>query len=55
MINVTTGPVMNMNGSNYVSQRDFVAGMQAASRRGAEMALSAMRKNGGIRRSVGAR
>ena len=55
MINVTTGPVMNMNGSNYVSQRDFVAGMQAASRRGAEMALSAMRKSGGIRRSVGAR
>ncbi len=55
MINVTTGPVMNMNGSNYVSQRDFVAGMQAASRRGAEMALSALRGNGGVRRSVGAR
>jgi hypothetical protein len=55
MINVTTGPVMNMNGSNYVSQRDFVAGMQAASRRGAQMALSAMRSNGGIRRNVGAR
>lgn len=55
MINVTTGPVMNMNGSNYVSQRDFVAGLQAASRRGAQMALSAMRGNGGIRRAVGAR
>lgn len=55
MINVTTGPVMNMNGSNYVSQRDFVAGLQAASRRGAQMALSAMRSNGTIRRTVGAR
>lgn len=55
MINVTTGPVMNMNGSNYVSQNDFVAGMQAASRRGAEMALSAMQNNAGIRRAVGAR
>lgn len=55
MINVTTGPVMNMNGSNYVSQRDFVAGLQAASRRGAQMALSAMRTNGTVRRTVGAR
>lgn len=55
MINVTTGPVMNMNGSNYVSQRDFVAGMQAASRRGAELALSAIRSNGSVRRSIGAR
>jgi hypothetical protein len=55
MINVTTGPVMNMNGSNYVSQRDFVAGLQAASRRGAQIALSAMRTNGTVRRTVGAR
>lgn len=54
-VNVTTGPVMNMNGSNYVSQQDFMAGLQIASRRGAQMALSAMRGNGGIRRSVGAR
>jgi hypothetical protein len=46
---------MNMNGSNYVSQRDFVAGLQAASRRGAQMALSAMRTNGTVRRTVGAR
>ncbi len=55
MINVTTGPVINMNGNNYVSQRDFVAGMQTASRRGAEMALSALRNNPAVRRSVGAR
>jgi len=55
MISVTTGPVMNMNGSNYVSQRDFVAGMQAASRRGAELALSAMRNSGSVRRMIGAR
>ena len=52
-VNVTTGPVMNMNGSNYVSQQDFMAGMQTASRRGAEMALEALQGNSGIRRSVG--
>lgn len=52
-VNVTTGPVMNMNGSNYVSQQDFMAGMQTASRRGAEMALEALQNNGSIRRMAG--
>lgn len=52
-VNVTTGPVMNMNGSNYVSQRDFMAGMATASRRGAEMALQALQSNNGVRRAVG--
>lgn len=52
-VNVTTGPVMNMNGSNYVSQQDFMAGMQTASRRGAEMALEALQNNGSVRRMAG--
>lgn len=52
-VNVTTGPVMNMNGSNYVSQQDFMAGMQSASRRGAEMALQALQSNNNVRRSAG--
>lgn len=52
-VNVTTGPVMNMNGSNYVSQQDFMAGMQTASRRGAEMALEALQNNGSMRRMAG--
>jgi hypothetical protein len=52
-VNVTTGPVMNMNGSNYVSQNDFMAGMQTASRRGAEMALQILSGNSRTRRMVG--
>lgn len=52
-VNVTTGPVMNMNGSNYVSQQDFLAGMQTASRRGAEMALQALQGSNSVRRAVG--
>ena len=52
-VSVTTGPVMNMNGSNYVSQNDFLAGMQTASRRGAEMALQALQSSTNVRRAVG--
>ena len=52
-VNVTTGPVMNMNGSNYVSQRDFMAGMQTASRRGAEMALQMLQRSNNTRRMAG--
>lgn len=52
-VNVTTGPVMNMNGSNYVSQQDFMAGLQTATRRGAELALSTLQKSNNARRAVG--
>jgi len=52
-VNVTTGPVMNMNGTNYVSQSDFLNGMQTASRRGAEMALQMLQANNNTRRMVG--
>ena len=53
MINVTTGPVINMDGKTYVSQSDFVAGMENASRRGAQMALEALGASGSTRRGVG--
>lgn len=52
-VNVTTGPVMNMNGTNYVSQSDFLNGMQTASRRGAEMAMQMLQANNNTRRMVG--
>ena len=52
-INVTTGPVMQMDGTNYVTQRDFTAGMQTAARQGAGMALNSLRSNPSTRRSVG--
>ena len=52
-VNVTTGPVMNMDGQNYVSQNDFVAGLQSASTQGAEMALKMITSSGGARRDLG--
>lgn len=52
-VSVTTGPVMNMNGSNFVNQNDFISGLQAASRAGAELALQVIRSDGGLRRRMG--
>jgi len=52
-VNVTTGPVMNMDGQNYVNQNDFVAGLQSASTQGAEMALKMITSSGGARRDLG--
>ena len=52
-VNVTTGPVMNMDGQNYVNQNDFVAGLQSASTRGAEMAMQMITSSGGARRRLG--
>jgi TP901 family phage tail tape measure protein len=52
-VSVTTGPVMNMDGRNYVSQQDFMAGLQTASRRGAEMALSTLSNSYSARRAAG--
>ena len=53
MINVSTGPVMNMNGQNYVSQGDFVQGMQIAAEEGASLALEAIKGSGSTRREAG--
>lgn len=52
-VNVTTGPVMNMNGANYVSQQDFVNGLKVASQRGAQLALNALSGSISTRRVAG--
>lgn len=52
-VSVTTGPVMNMGGTNFVSQQDFMMGMQTASRRGAEMAIQLLQGNNSVRRRAG--
>lgn len=52
-VSVSTGPVVNMDGQNYVSQDDFVAGLQSASTQGAEMALKMITSSGGARRDLG--
>ena len=52
-VSVTTGPVMNMDGRNYVSQQDFMTGLQTASKRGAEMALQTLGNSYSARRSAG--
>ena len=52
-VNVTTGPVMNMNGNNYVSQRDFMAGLASASRTSAESVINLLRSDMSVRREVG--
>jgi len=52
-INVNTGPVMNMDGQNYVSQGDFVQGLQIAAEEGASLALEAIQGSGETRRSSG--
>jgi hypothetical protein len=52
-VSVTTGPVMNMDGRNYVSQQDFMTGLQTASKRGAEMALQTLSSSYSARRAAG--
>jgi hypothetical protein len=52
-VSVTTGPVMNMDGRNYVSQQDFMTGLQTASKRGAEMALQTLGNSYSARRAAG--
>lgn len=52
-VNVTTGPVMNMDGQNFVSQDDFMSGLQYAAEEGASLALSTLEGSGDSRRSAG--
>jgi hypothetical protein len=52
-VNVTTGPVMSMNGQNYVSQRDLVSGLMSASRSTAESVIDMLRSDMSVRREVG--
>ena len=52
-VNVTTGPVMSMNGQNYVSQRDLVSGLMSASRSTAESVIDMLRSDMSVRREIG--
>lgn len=52
-VNITTGPVMQMDGTNYVTQRDLMAATGSAARQGARMALETLRNNPSSRRSTG--
>ena len=52
-VNITTGPLLNMDGQNYVTQEDFVVGLQTAVEEGARTALSAISSGGGSRRELG--
>lgn len=52
-VNITTGPVMQMDGNNYVTQRDLMSATQSAARQGANMALGSLRSDPSTRRAVG--
>jgi hypothetical protein len=52
-VNITTGPVMQMDGTNYVTQRDLVSATGEAARKGANMALGMLQNNPAARRRTG--
>ena len=56
-INVTTGPVMQFQGDNFVSQKDFQAGLAQAAQQGAKageaMTLKRLKNSQSTRRKVG--
>ena len=52
-VSITTGPVMQMDGTNYVTQRDLVSATGTAARQGAKMALEMLQNNPASRRSTG--
>ena len=52
-ISITTGPIMQFNDKNYVSQEEFVKGINSAARQGEARALTKLRMNPQARRRVG--
>lgn len=52
-VNIQTGPVMQMDGTNYVTQRDLMNATQSAARQGAGMALSRLERDPATRRRIG--
>lgn len=52
-VNITTGPVTQMGGTNYVTMNDLQQATSAAARQGANLALSQLQSNPAVRRSVG--
>jgi len=52
-VNISTGPVMQMDGQNYVTMGDLQAATTTAAQQGADLALSRLQTNPAIRRSIG--
>jgi len=52
-ISITTGPVMQFEGSNYVSQEEFSAGIRNAARQGEARALRKLQMSGSTRKRIG--
>jgi hypothetical protein len=52
-VNITTGPVTQMGGTNYVTQQDLQNATSSAAKQGASMALSQLQNNPKIGRAVG--
>ena len=52
-INISTGPVMQFEGANYVTQKEFVAGVKSAAQQGEQRALRRLSSSPGQRRKVG--
>lgn len=52
-VNITTGPVTQMDGTNYVTMGDLRQATSAAARQGANLALSQLQNDPSLRRSLG--
>ena len=52
-INISTGPVMQFEGTNYVTQEEFAAGVKSAAQQGEQRALRRLSSSPGSRRRIG--
>ena len=52
-VNIQTGPVTQMDGTNYVTTSDLQNATASAAQQGANLALSQLQNNPGVRRAVG--
>ena len=52
-ITITTGPVMQFEGKNYVTQEEFAKGVNNAAKQGEERALRKLQYSPGSRRRIG--
>lgn len=52
-VNINTGPVMQMDGTNYVTMTDLQQATSSAARQGANLALSQLQNDPTVRRSIG--
>jgi hypothetical protein len=52
-VNISTGPVMQIDGTNYVTMNDLQQATSAAARQGANLALNTLQSNPSVRRSIG--